>query len=128
MKKIIYTKNAPKPIGPYNQAIKIGSLLLLSGQIPINPDTGNIESNDIESQVNQVFQNIAAILDVEDLNFNDIVKTTIYLTDLENFKIVNNIYESYFKNTISPARSTIEVSALPLHSLVEIELIASSNE
>lgn len=123
MNKIIYTKNAPEPIGPYSQAIKSDSMLFLSGQIPINPKTGIIESNNIEDQTQQIFKNISEILKEGNSSFSDVVKTTIFLTNLKNFNTVNNIYGTYFNVDNPPARSTIEVSALPLNSLIEIDMI-----
>tara|TARA_S200000501_G_scaffold365072_1_gene398012 strand:+ start:422 stop:808 length:387 start_codon:yes stop_codon:yes gene_type:complete len=123
MNKIIYTKNAPEPIGPYSQAIKNNSMLFLSGQIPINPKTGIIESNNIEQQTQQIFKNISEILKKANTSFNNVVKTTIFITNLKNFNTVNNIYATYFNGDTPPARSTIEVSALPLNSLIEIEMI-----
>jgi len=123
MNKIIYTKNAPEPIGPYSQAIKNNSMLFLSGQIPINPKTGIIESNNIEEQTQQIFKNISEILKKANTSFNNVVKTTIFITNLKNFNTVNNIYATYFNGDTPPARSTIEVSALPLNSLIEIEMI-----
>ena len=123
MNKVIYTKNAPEPIGPYSQAIKNNSMLFLSGQIPINPKTGIIESNNIEQQTQQIFKNISEILKKANTSFNNVVKTTIFITNLKNFNTVNNIYATYFNGDTPPARSTIEVSALPLNSLIEIEMI-----
>lgn len=123
MNKIIYTKNAPEPIGPYSQAIKSDSMLFLSGQIPINPKTGIIESNNIEDQTQQIFKNISEILKEGNSSFSDVVKTTIFLTNLKNFNTVNNIYGTYFNVDNPPARSTVEVSALPLNSLIEIDMI-----
>ena len=123
MNKIIYTKNAPEPIGPYSQAIKNNSMLFLSGQIPINPKTGIIESNNIEEQTQQIFKNISEILKKANTSFNNVVKTTIFITNLKNFNTVNNIYATYFNGDTPPARSTIEVSALPLNSLIEIDMI-----
>ena len=119
----IYTNNAPEPIGPYSQAIKKNGFIFLSGQIPINPETNKIESENISDQAKQVFKNIAEILNESNTSFNKVVKTTIFLTDLNNFNIVNDIYSSYFNNDTPPARSTIEVSSLPMKSLIEIELI-----
>ena len=124
MNKVIYTNNAPEPIGPYSQAIQNNSMLFLSGQLPIDPKTGIIESDNIEHQTKQIFKNIYEILSKANLSFINIVKVTIFLTNLENFKIINKIYSDYFNGDTPPARSTVEVSALPLNSLVEIEMIA----
>ncbi len=124
MNKVIYTNNAPEPIGPYSQAIQNNSMLFLSGQLPIDPKTGIIESDNIEHQTKQIFKNIYEILSKANLSFINVVKVTIFLTNLENFKIINKIYSDYFNGDTPPARSTVEVSALPLNSLVEIEMIA----
>ena len=128
MLKKIYTSNAPEPIGPYSQAIRNNELIFLSGQIPINPKSNKIDSENISDQTEQVFKNINEILDAANTSFNNVVKTTIFLTDLDNFKIVNEIYSSYFNNDTPPARSTIEVSALPMNSLIEIEMIVCNEE
>ena len=117
-----------EPIGPYSQAIRNNELIFLSGQIPINPKSNKIDSENISDQTQQVFKNIKEILNATNTSFNNVVKTTIFLTDLDNFKIVNEIYSSYFNNDTPPARSTIEVSALPMNSLIEIEMIVCNEE
>ncbi|MFP3158787.1 MAG: Rid family detoxifying hydrolase [Hydrogenobaculum sp.] len=123
MKKEIFTPKAPKPLGPYSQAVLINNMLFLSGSIGID-DTGNLKP-DIASQTKQCLSNIQYILQEADFNLEDIVKTTIYLTHLENFAVINAIYEEFFKNTpVKPARSTVEVSSLPKGALIEIDVIA----
>ena len=121
--KIINTKNAPAAIGPYSQAILVNNILFTSGQIPINPETNEIVSSDIEEQTKQVLKNIKAILEEAGYNLNDVAKTTIYLKDLQHFGTVNKLYEEFF-NGHKPARTTIEVSRLPKDVLVEIDAIA----
>jgi 2-iminobutanoate/2-iminopropanoate deaminase len=123
MKKEIFTPKAPKPLGPYSQAVLINNMLFVSGSIGID-DTGNLKS-DIASQTKQCLSNIQHILQEADFNLEDIVKTTIYLTHLENFAVINAIYEEFFKNApVKPARSTVEVSSLPKGALIEIDVIA----
>lgn len=122
-KQEINTSSAPKAIGPYSQAIKCGNLIFCSGQIPINPQSGEIVSNDIKNQAHQVMQNIGAILQANGVSFNNIIKTTIFLKDLNDFNIVNEIYSSYLQPPY-PARSTVEVSKLPKDVKIEIECIA----
>lgn len=123
MIKSISTDKAPQAIGPYSQAIKTENVLYLSGQIPVNPETNEIISNDIAEQTGQVMKNIKAILEEEDLSIERIVKTTIFLKDLSQFNIVNEEY-SKFLGDHRPARSTIEVSRLPKDVQIEIEAIA----
>ena len=123
MKKIISTTEAPAAVGPYSQAVRAGSTIYCAGQIPLDPKTGQIVSQDITDQARRVLDNISAVLRSESLTFNNIVKTTIFLTDLADFQTVNEIYGSYFKKE-PPARSTVQVSALPKGARVEIEVIA----
>jgi 2-iminobutanoate/2-iminopropanoate deaminase len=127
MKKIISTSEAPAAIGPYSQAVHSGSLLFCSGQIPLDPKSGQIVSGDIGAQTRRVLNNIAAVLKAEGATFEDVVKTTIFLTDLSDFQTVNEIYGTYFEQQ-PPARSTVQVSALPKGANVEIEVIAVANE
>ena len=122
MKKITEAKDAPAAIGPYSQAVRHGNLLFISGQIPMNPATKEI-ATDIEEATNQVLDNIGAILKHNDCKFENVLKTTIFLKNLENFSIVNDIYEKRFPKN-PPARSTIEVSRLPKDVEIEIEAIA----
>ena len=125
-KKIISTKNAPQAIGPYSQAVETGNLIFISGQVPINPETGDVISSSIEDQANQVIKNIQSICEAADRGLEDIVKLSIYLTDLGNFSIVNEVMTKHFSEPY-PARATIEVSALPLGVDVEIEAIVGKD-
>ncbi len=123
MKKIISTENAPAAIGPYSQAVEKNGMLFISGQIPINPASGKIESDGIKEQSEQVFKNIKAILDEAGYSFNDVVKTTVFISEMSLFPDLNEVYKNYY-TTDCPARSTIAVKGLPLGALVEIETIA----
>ena len=125
MKKIISTSEAPAAVGPYSQAVRIGSTVYCAGQIPLDPKSGQIVSKDISEQTRRVLANISAILKAEGLSFENIVKTTIFLTDLADFQTVNEIYASYFKQA-PPARSTVQVAALPKGARIEIEAIAAA--
>lgn len=125
MKKIIHTTNAPSPIGPYSQAVKAGGFLFVSGQIPINPASGELITESIEQETHQVMANIASILHSEGLNFNNIVKTSIFLKNMDDFAKVNTVYGEYFTADF-PARETIQVSRLPKDVNVEISVIAIS--
>ena len=127
MKKIISTNEAPAAIGPYSQGVRSGSFLFCSGQIPLDPKSGEIVPGDITAQTQRVLDNIAAVLRAEGLSFDHVVKTTIFLTNLGDFQRVNEIYGSYFKQD-PPARSTVQVSALPKGANVEIEIIAASGD
>lgn len=122
-KIIINTPDAPAPIGPYNQSVLAGNLLFISGQICINPKTGELINGDIKEETTQVMKNLQAILHEVGMQFNRIVKTTIYLTDMKQFAEVNEVYGSFF-NGDHPARETVEVSALPKFVNVEISMIA----
>lgn len=123
MKEIVATDKAPKAIGPYSQAVRAGGFLFLSGQIPLDPSTGEIVAGDIGGQASRVMDNIGAVLAEAGLGFDAIVKATIFLTDLGNFAAVNDVYGSRFA-AAPPARSTVEVKGLPRGALVEIEVIA----
>jgi 2-iminobutanoate/2-iminopropanoate deaminase len=127
MKKIISTNEAPAAIGPYSQAVRSGRFLFCSGQIPLDPKSGQIVTGDIATQTRRALDNIAALLRTEGLTFDHIVKTTIFLTSLDDFQAVNETYGLYFKQD-PPARSTVQVSALPRGANVEIEVIAASGE
>jgi 2-iminobutanoate/2-iminopropanoate deaminase len=127
MKKIVSTSEAPAAIGPYSQAVRSGRFLFCSGQIPLDPKSGQIVPGDIAAQTRRVLDNIAAILRTEGLTFDNVVKTTVFLTDLGDFQTVNEIYGSYFRNH-PPARSTVQVSALPKGAKIEIEVIAAADE
>jgi 2-iminobutanoate/2-iminopropanoate deaminase len=122
-KEIIATGKAPKAIGPYSQGVKAGGLVFLSGQIPLDPATGEMVGKSIDEQAERVMENIAAVLEATGLGFADVVKSTIYLTDLADFAAVNAIYGRRFP-TEPPARSTVEVKGLPRGALVEIEVVA----
>ncbi len=124
MNKIINTRNAPKAIGPYSQAVISNGLIFTAGQICLKPDSGELNDEDFITEVEQVFENIKAILENADTNMSKIVKCTVYITDLNNFEIVNQIFEKYFKNR-PPARSVVEVSKLPKNVNIEIDVIAS---
>lgn len=123
MKKIVSTPTAPAAIGPYNQGVWFGNLLFLSGQIPINPETGAMVEVDAAAQAEQVLKNIGAILASQGLSFRDVLKATVFSTDMGMFSRVNEVYARYF-NEEAPARSFVEVSALPKGALVEIEVVA----
>lgn len=118
----IYTKNAPEAIGPYSQAMKVGNLLFTSGQIAIDPKTSQVEATDIIGQTEQVCQNLSAILEAAGVSFENVVKTTCFLADMNDFAAFNEIYAKYF--TSKPARSCVAVKTLPKNVLVEIEVIA----
>lgn len=123
MKKIISTPNAPAAIGPYSQAVEANGMLFISGQLPVNPSVGKIEAIEISSQTEQVLINISAVLAEAGYTFADVVKSTVFLTDLSNFAGMNEVYKKYYQ-TECPARSTFAVKDLPLGALVEIETIA----
>lgn len=122
-KKIIHSSRAPEAIGPYSQAVKAGSWLFISGQIPIDPASGKMMRGDIAEQTDRVLQNIKTILQEANCSLSDVVKTTIFLKDLKDFEKVNAVYGKYFQEK-PPARATVEVSALPKEAGVEIETIA----
>ncbi|GAB2681085.1 RidA family protein [Flavihumibacter cheonanensis] len=123
-KKIIKTELAPAPIGPYSQAVQLGNFLFISGQVPINPATNTIEATDISGEAEQVMQNLKAVLETAGYNFADVVKSTIFLTDMANFPAVNEVYGKYFDGNY-PARETVAVKGLPRNVNVEISMIAS---
>lgn len=124
MKKIIKTQNAPAPIGPYNQAVFAGNMLFISGQIALNPQTGDLETDDLEKETTRVMENLKAILFEAGLNFNHVIKTSIFLSDMNNFGKINEIYARYFEAETAPARETVEVANLPKFVNVEISAIA----
>ncbi len=123
-KKIINTPNAPEPIGPYNQAVFAGNLLFVSGQVAINPATGNVDAKDIFEETHQVMHNLKAILSEAKMDFSNIVKTTIFLSDMNLFATINEIYGKYFSGDF-PARETVAVKGLPKNVNIEISVIAS---
>ena len=120
---VIATEKAPAAIGPYSQAIQTGNLLFCSGQIPLDPQTGEIVAGDIRGQAEQVMKNISAVLSAAGAGFNDVVKVTIFLVEMKDFGVVNEVYGSYFSDH-KPARSTVAVRELPRGVLLEIEVIA----
>lgn len=124
MKKILKTENAPKPIGPYNQAVIAGNYMFISGQIALNPKNGELITGEIKKETTQVMENLKAILSEASLTFENVVKTTIFLSDMNDFSIVNEIYGSYLNNLTAPARETVQVSKLPVGVNVEISMIA----
>ncbi len=124
MKTIIQTTKAPAPIGPYNQAILVDNTLFTSGQIALNPKTMELVNRDIEMETTQVMKNLCEVLKAAGMDFADVVKTTIFLNDMEDFAKVNEIYGSYFDHKNAPARETVQVAALPKNVRVEISFIA----
>ena len=123
MKEVISTKNAPGAIGPYSQGIKIGNLIFTSGQIPLNPATGEMPES-IEEQTKQALENVKGILEASGTNMENVVKTTVFLTDLNDFTKMNEVYATFFEGE-KPARSAIEISKLPKGAKIEIEVIAT---
>ena len=123
-KKIIFTDNAPAPIGPYNQAVLIGNTLYTSGQIALNPVTMELVLDDIETETKQVMDNMKAVLQAADMSFDNVVKTTIFIMNMGDFARINTIYGSYFDEATAPARETVQVAGLPKGVNVEISMIA----
>ena len=124
MKKIIFTEKAPAPIGPYNQAVLSGNTLYASGQIAINPESGDLITDNINDETDQVMKNIAAILEAAGMTFENVVKATIFIMDMNNFGAINTVYGSYFNEKTAPARETVQVACLPKNVNVEISIIA----
>ena len=124
MKKVIQTKNAPAPLGPYNQAILVKDTLYMSGQIAINPKTGDLITENISSETKQVMENLKAVLDAANMSFEDVIKTTIFISDMNEFALINAIYGTYFDEATAPARETVQVAKLPKNVNVEISMIA----
>lgn len=122
-KKVINTKTAPSPIGPYNQAIVVNGTMYISGQICIDPQTGMLKNRDIQDETHQVMQNLKSILAEAGMDFNNVVKTTIFITDMNQFSEINEVYGKYFNGNF-PARETVQASALPKFVNVEISMIA----
>lgn len=125
MKKIIYTPNAPEPIGPYSQAVLLGNMLYTSGQIPMNPATNEIISSSIEDETEQVMQNIKAILTEAGMTFENVVKCSIFIMNMNDFATINKVYGSYFNPETAPARETVQVACLPKNVNIEISVIAN---
>ena len=124
MREAVSTSAAPAAIGPYSQAIRAGSLLFLSGQVPIDPATGDIVEGDIAAQTHRVFQNLGQVLKAGGATFDQVVRATVYLKDMNDFAVVNEVYGTYFSSP-APARATVQVARLPKDARVEIDLIAS---
>lgn len=124
MKKIIKTSNAPAPIGPYNQAVLAGNMLFVSGQIAIDPKTGELKTEDLKEETTLVMQNLKAILAEAGLTFENVIKTSIFISDMNNFAKINEVYGGYFNAETAPARETVEVANLPKFVNVEISAIA----
>ena len=125
MKKIIFTEKAPAPIGPYNQAVLVGKILYTSGQIAINPEDGTIVTSSIEAETKQVMENVKAILEAAGMTFENVVKSTIFIMNMNDFATINTIYGSYFNEKTAPARETVQVACLPKNVNIEISVIAT---
>jgi len=123
-KKIIFTEKAPAPIGPYSQAILVGNTLYTSGQVALNPATMELVLDNIETETKQVMENLKAVLEAANMTFENVIKTTIFLTDMGDFANMNTVYGSYFDEKTAPARETVEVAGLPKNVNVEISMIA----
>ena len=124
MKKIITTDKAPAPLGPYNQAVLVGNTLYISGQIAIDPMSNKLILDDIESETLQVMQNLKAVLNAADYSFEDVVKSSIFISNMDDFSSINQVYGSFFDNATAPARETVQVAKLPKNVNVEISMIA----
>ena len=124
MKTIINSTQAPAPIGPYNQAVLAGNLLYTSGQIALDPTTMELVIDSIESETKQVMENLKSVLAAADLTFEQVIKTTIFITDMDNFAKINTVYAAYFNEKTAPARETVQVAALPKNVHIEISMIA----
>ena len=127
MKKIVNTSKAPAPIGPYNQAVLSGNTLYISGQIPLDPTTGNLVQGDIKEETRQCMENLKAILEEADMSFENVVKTSIFVKDMHLFSEINEAYAAYFNAATAPARETVEVANLPKFVNVEISMIAAKS-
>jgi 2-iminobutanoate/2-iminopropanoate deaminase len=124
MKKIIYTENAPAPIGPYNQAVLVGNTLYSSGQIALNPQTMELVLDDIGTETKQVMENLKAVLAAAEMTFENVIKTSIFIMNMEDFSRINAIYGAYFNEASAPARETVQVACLPKNVNIEISMIA----
>lgn len=124
MKKIIYTENAPAPIGPYNQAVLVGNTLYTSGQIALNPQTMELVLDDIETETKQVMENLKAVLAAAEMTFENVIKTSIFIMNMEDFSRINAVYGAYFNEATAPARETVQVACLPKNVNIEISMIA----
>lgn len=124
MKKIIFTEKAPAPIGPYNQAVLVGNMLYTSGQIALNPLNNELVLENIESETKQVMENLKAVLEAAEMTFENVIKVSIFISDMNNFSKINTIYGAYFNESNAPARETVQVAGLPKNVNVEISVIA----
>ena len=122
MKKIIFTENAPAPIGPYNQAVLVGNMLYTSGQIAINPTTNELVLENIETETKQVMENLKAVLEAAEMTFENVIKVSIFISDMNNFSKINTIYGAYFNEATAPARETVQVAGLPKNVNVDCTL------
>ncbi|WP_339886680.1 RidA family protein [uncultured Flavobacterium sp.] len=124
MKKIIFTDKAPAPIGPYNQAVLVGNTLYTSGQIAINPSTGELVLDSIEEETKQVMENMKAVLEAAEMTFENVIKTTIFIMNMGDFAKINAVYGTYFDEKTAPARETVQVACLPKNVNIEISMLA----
>jgi len=124
MKKLIYTDKAPAPIGPYNQAVLVNDILYTSGQIALDPFTMELVMENIEVETSQVMNNMKAVLEAAEMDFSNVVKSTIFISDMNDFAKINSVYASYFEGALAPARETVQVAKLPRNVNVEISMIA----
>ena len=125
MKKIIFTDKAPAPIGPYSQAVVSGNILYTSGQIALHPQTGELVTEDIETETKQVMENMKAVLDAAGMTFENVIKSTIFISNMDDFAKINGIYGAYFNEKTAPARETVQVAKLPKNVNVEISMIVA---
>jgi 2-iminobutanoate/2-iminopropanoate deaminase len=124
MKTIISTEKAPQPIGPYSQAVLVGNMLYTSGQIALNPETGELVTDSVEQETSQVMKNLEAVLEAADMTFENIIKASIFISNMDSFAAINAVYGQYFNEATAPARETVEVANLPKFVNVEISVIA----
>lgn len=125
MKKIIFTDKAPAPIGPYSQAVVAGNMLYTSGQIALHPETGELVTGDIETETKQVMENMKAVLDAAGTTFENVIKSTIFISNMDDFTKINGVYGAYFNEKTAPARETVQVAKLPKNVNVEISMIVA---
>lgn len=123
MKKIIFTDKAPAPIGPYSQAVAAGNMLYTSGQIALHPETGELVTGDIETETKQVMENMKAVLEAAGTTFENVIKSTIFISNMDDFAKINTVYGAYFNEKTAPARETVQVAKLPKNVNVEISMI-----
>lgn len=126
-KKIVNTDRAPEPVGPYNQSVQAGDIVFLSGQIPLNPQTGELVTDSVEEETHQVMKNLAAVLDANGCTFEDVVSCSVFVKDMEDYGRINEVYSTYFDEKTAPTRALVEVSRLPKDVRVEISAIAMKN-